>query len=77
MIIAMNLASTLTQVHFGERLVATLLYEKEKNPYIMANINRLTSEIFVNKEKLNDLEKYDEAIQLVEVEVYGKIWPSE
>ena len=52
--------------------MATLTYVKEKNPYIIPNINIPTSEIRIDREdKLND-----GAIQLVEVEVYVK-WPSE
>ena len=54
--------------------MATLVYEKEKNPYSIPNINLQTSEILVNKGQFDKLN--DGAIQLVEVEVYGKIWPS-
>ena len=63
----------LTQVHVGETLVETLIYEAGKNPYIIPDINLQTSQIVINRK-----DQDTGAVQLVEVEVYGEFThPSE
>ena len=57
----------------GAVKVGTVQYENGKNPYIFSGINKTGSSVEIQGGPITDMVK-DKQINIVEVEVYGKLY---